>query len=64
VAKNPAHPVGDAQGGFSSEPRRPPAADYYESAVRQFTQQILPNTLPPTTVWGYGAVTAQGNNRW
>ncbi|HEY0945679.1 MAG TPA: multicopper oxidase [Opitutaceae bacterium] len=36
-------------------------ADYYEIAVRQFTQQILPPTqsdgvtpIPPTTVWSYG----------
>lgn len=28
--------------------------DYYEIAVRQFAQQILPQGLPPTTVWGYG----------
>ncbi|HMB06504.1 MAG TPA: multicopper oxidase [Isosphaeraceae bacterium] len=36
--------------------------DYYEIAVRQFPQQVLPdtdifgNTLAPTTVWGYGSV--------
>ena len=29
--------------------------DYYEIAVRQFKQQILPSSLPKTTVWGYGA---------
>lgn len=28
--------------------------DYYEIAVRQFEQQILPAPLPKTTVWGYG----------
>ncbi len=28
--------------------------DYYEIAVRQFAQQILPAGLPSTTVWGYG----------
>ena len=28
--------------------------DYYEIAVRQFLQQILPTGMPPTTVWGYG----------
>jgi spore coat protein A len=28
--------------------------DYYEIAVRQFAQQILPVGLPATTVWGYG----------
>ncbi len=30
--------------------------DYYQIAVRQFKQQILPSVLPKTTVWGYGAV--------
>jgi spore coat protein A, manganese oxidase len=32
---------------------------YYEIAVRQFQQQILPPSLPlsPTTVWSYGSVT-------
>jgi spore coat protein A, manganese oxidase len=34
-------------------------ADYYEIAVRQFSQQILPQALPPTTVWGYGPAAAQ-----
>lgn len=29
--------------------------DYYEIALRQFTQQVLPPGLPPTTVWSYGA---------
>lgn len=28
--------------------------DYYEIAVRQFEQQILPAPHPQTTVWGYG----------
>jgi hypothetical protein len=28
--------------------------DYYEIAVRQFTQQILPAGFPATRVWGYG----------
>jgi spore coat protein A len=28
--------------------------DYYEIAVRQFSQQILPLGRPRTTVWGYG----------
>ncbi|MHB9150985.1 MAG: multicopper oxidase family protein, partial [Thermoleophilia bacterium] len=32
--------------------------DYYEISMKQFSQQILPAGLPPTTVWGYGAVTA------
>jgi FtsP/CotA-like multicopper oxidase with cupredoxin domain len=30
--------------------------DYYEISMRQLSQQILPSGLPPTTVWGYGAV--------
>ena len=30
--------------------------DYYEIAVRQFQQQILPKGLPKTTVWSYGSV--------
>jgi spore coat protein A len=30
--------------------------DYYEISMRQFAQQILPASLPATTVWGYGAV--------
>ena len=33
--------------------------DYYEIAMRQFPQQILPAGLPATTVWGYGPVSAQ-----
>ncbi len=32
--------------------------DYYEISMRQITQQILPAGMPPTTVWGYGAVKA------
>ena len=31
-------------------------ADYYEISMKQFAQQILPEGLPSTTVWGYGAV--------
>jgi spore coat protein A, manganese oxidase len=34
--------------------------DYYEIAVRQFTQRILPPDKPATTVWGYGSVAATG----
>jgi len=30
--------------------------DYYEIALRQFDQQILPAGMPLTTVWSYGAV--------
>ena len=34
--------------------------EYYEIAVRQFEQQILPAGLPPTTVWSYGSASAPG----
>lgn len=34
--------------------------DYYEIALRQLSQQVLPAGLPATTVWGYGAVAADG----
>jgi FtsP/CotA-like multicopper oxidase with cupredoxin domain len=34
-------------------------ADLYEISVTQFNQQILPAGLPTTTVWGYGAVSAE-----
>ena len=34
--------------------------DYYEIAVRQFQQQILPTGLPMTTVWSYGSVNHPG----
>jgi spore coat protein A, manganese oxidase len=30
--------------------------DYYEIAVREFNQQVLPAPLPETKVWGYGSV--------
>ncbi len=30
--------------------------DYYEIAVRQFKQQILPAGLPMTSVWSYGSI--------
>ena len=36
------------------------AVDYYEIAVRQFTQQILPPGMPATTVWSYGSVSHPG----
>jgi spore coat protein A len=35
--------------------------DYYEISMRQFQQQILPDGLPATTVWGYGANASQSN---
>src|SRR3972149_2440171 len=34
--------------------------DYYEIAVRQFQQQILPDGMPMTTVWSYGSVNHPG----
>jgi FtsP/CotA-like multicopper oxidase with cupredoxin domain len=34
--------------------------DYYEISMRQFRQQVLPDGLPRTTVWGYGAEHAVG----
>ncbi|UCC25229.1 MAG: hypothetical protein JSU98_16120, partial [Gemmatimonadales bacterium] len=34
--------------------------DYYEIAVRQFQQQILPPGHPLTTVWSYGSVDRPG----
>jgi FtsP/CotA-like multicopper oxidase with cupredoxin domain len=37
-------------------------ADYYEISMKQITQQVLPSGLPPTTVWGYGAVSGQRRN--
>ena len=35
--------------------------DYYEIAVRQFEQQILPSGLPQTTVWSYGSANHPGS---
>jgi FtsP/CotA-like multicopper oxidase with cupredoxin domain len=35
--------------------------DYYEISMTQIEQQILPPSLPPTTVWGYGGKSAQSN---
>ena len=36
------------------------SVDYYEIAVRQFSQQILSPDLPPTTVWSYGSASTPG----
>jgi len=36
--------------------------DYYEISMKQFPQQVLPAGHPATTLWGYGAVTAQKKN--
>lgn len=35
--------------------------DYYEIAVKEFNQQILPVGLPMTTVWSYGSATSPEN---
>jgi FtsP/CotA-like multicopper oxidase with cupredoxin domain len=35
--------------------------DYYEIAVREFDQQILPTGMPLTTVWSYGSVDYPGS---
>ena len=37
------------------------AMDRYAIAVRQFRQQILPPSLPTTTVWGYGSANHAGS---
>ncbi|MBI5623546.1 MAG: multicopper oxidase domain-containing protein [Elusimicrobia bacterium] len=37
-----------------------PAVSYYEIAVRQFEQQILPVGMPQSTVWSYGSVNHPG----
>jgi spore coat protein A, manganese oxidase len=34
--------------------------DRYAIAVRQFPQQILPDSMPATTVWGYGSAPHRG----
>jgi len=39
--------------------KKGPKIDYYEISMKQISQQILPAGLPPTTVWGYGAVTSE-----
>jgi spore coat protein A, manganese oxidase len=39
-------------------PPAPGGVDHYTIAVRQFQQQVLSTKLPPTRVWGYGAVNA------
>ena len=38
----------------------PDGTKYYEIAVRQFTQQILPAGFPVTTVWSYGSANHPG----
>jgi bilirubin oxidase len=38
--------------------------DYYEIAVRQFSQQVLPPGFPATTVWSYGSVNHPGTFKY
>jgi len=40
--------------------RRAKNIDYYEIAVREFQQQILPAGMPMTTVWSYGSANHPG----
>ncbi|MGH2576967.1 MAG: bilirubin oxidase, partial [Actinomycetota bacterium] len=47
-------PVMPRAGTITSPGGKP--TDYYEISMRQLSQQILPENLPATTVWGYGAV--------
>ncbi|MBI5664795.1 MAG: multicopper oxidase domain-containing protein [Nitrospirae bacterium] len=35
--------------------------DYYEIAARQFEQQVLPEGMPETKVWGYGSINHPGS---
>jgi spore coat protein A len=51
----PAMPRTSVLGGDGPSP-----IDYYEIAVRQFGQQILPPGQPETTVWSYGSVNHPG----
>ena len=37
--------------------------DLYEISMRQFQQQVLPASLPKTTVWGYGTGVPVQSNR-
>ncbi len=52
----PAMPVSDTRIGANGE-----LIDYYEIGVRQFEQNILPDSVNlPTTVWSYGSETSAG----
>ena len=44
--------------GILWDPNAKKFVDYYEIAMKQFSQQILPAGLPTTTVWGYGPAKA------
>lgn len=51
-------PVMPRTGTMSRRGGKP--VDLYEISVRQFSQQILPEGMPATTVWGYGPTSGQG----
>jgi spore coat protein A, manganese oxidase len=38
--------------------------DLYEISMRQFSQEVLPPPLPPTTVWGYGSERHRGTHNF
>ncbi|OIJ25484.1 bilirubin oxidase [Nocardioides luteus] len=50
-------PVMPRAGVLTSPGGKP--VDYYEISMRQLSQQILPEGMPATTVWGYGAVKSE-----
>ena len=63
VRRAAGHPAGDAatRRGSAGRPGSPRRLDYYEIAVRQFQQAILPARLGlQTTVWSYGAIDRPG----
>ena len=55
----PAMPPTEVENEMEDEPNVG-TVDYYEIAVRQFQQQILPAGMPKTTVWGYGSINHPG----
>ena len=46
----------------SMDPNPTANTDYYEIAMKQFVQQILPSGLPATTVWGFGSINTTDPN--
>ena len=46
----------------STDPNPTTGTDYYEIAMKQFQQQIMPLTFPATTVWGYGSLNSEDSN--
>jgi spore coat protein A, manganese oxidase len=47
-------------GAMPVSKRLPGNIDFYDIALRQFLQQVLPKQMPKTTVWSYGSVDAPG----